>query len=79
MFLLIVIFPQVPPPPLLRPSLSQRNYIYNGQNQKSNKHEIKINCYHTLRMLILIFGVFTLFRLLPLPSMYPCELCYVQY
>ena len=50
-----------PPPPLLRPSLSQRNYIYNGQNLKSNKHEIKINCYHTLRMLILIFGVFTLF------------------
>ena len=63
MFLLIVIFPQVPPPPpLLRPSLNQRNYIYNGQNQKLIKHEIKINCYHALQMFILIFRVFTLLR-----------------
>ena len=55
-----------PPPPLLRPSLDQRNYIYNGQNQKSIKHEIKINRYHALQMFILIFGVFTL--------LWPCPL-----
>ena len=53
MFLLIVISVQVPPPPPLHPSLSQKNYIYKEQNLKSNKHEIKINYYHALQMFIL--------------------------
>ena len=53
-----------PPPPLIS-SLSQ---VHKKQNLKSKKHEIKIDYYHAVQMLILSLGVFTLLR--------PC-LCYL--